>query len=136
MKKDARWQADADYRAKIDTVQDVCADLGWRFEVWTDADMAPTKRFRDNVVQIQMQRFVAIDDVQTLLVERAMRTNRNRMSIGQIRDVLGGMPGAVDMVRGLMCRGVLQLPLGEMISDATVAVLAAPTATPAREHAA
>lgn len=135
VKKNARWRSDPDYRDKIDTVRDVCADLGWAFEVWTDADIAPTARVRDNIVQVQMQRFIGIDDVQVLLVIRAMQANRGRLTIGQIKQVLGGMPGAGDLVRGLMCRGVLQLPLAENIGDATVATLVTPAISPILEHA-
>ena len=63
VKKDGKWQSDPEYRMKIDAVADVCAELGWGFEVWTDSVMAATTRVRENIAQIQMQRFVAIDDV-------------------------------------------------------------------------
>ena len=136
VKKDMRALSAPDYAAKIDEVRAVCSDLGWRFEVWTERDMAPCPRVRDNIRQIQMERFVSIDDVQVLLVRRAFHEHGGRLSVGQIKRVLGGAPGAMGLVAGLMCRGLLGLPLGERISDETIATYFVRSTSPAREHAA
>ncbi len=135
VKKDGRWQSDLVYRAKLEAVRDVCAELGWRFEVWTQSAMAPSPRVRDNIVQIQMQRFVQIDEIQTIAVRRAFGRNDGQLTVGQLRHTLGGLLGAGDLVRGLMCRGVLKLPLEEQIRDVTVTTLFTAHVLPLLEHA-
>jgi hypothetical protein len=136
VKKDGRWQSDVDYRNKIGTVRDLCTDLGWRFEVWTQTRMAPCSRVRDNIAQIQMQRFIGIDEVQSSMVERALEANGGALSVGRIKRTLGGVLGAADFVRGLMCRGVLTLPLDELVCDSTIATAFTRCATPRLEHSA
>lgn len=136
VKKDGRWQSDPVYRAKIEAVREICSDLGWRFEIWTQKTMAPTSHDRDNIAQIQMQRFVRIDEVQTLLVARAFQRNDGRIPVSEIKRTIGGMPGAGDLVRGLMCRGCLELPLGEVIQDSTIATAFNRCVSPRLEHSA
>lgn len=136
VKKDDRWQSDPDYRFKIDVVRAICADLGWRFEVWTQASMAPSARVRENIAQIQMQRFISIDALQGLLIEQAFAEAEGELRIGRISEVLGGIAGASDIARGLMCHGMLALPLDERLCDATVATKFTRCASPRLDHAA
>jgi hypothetical protein len=135
VKKNACWQTDPVYSNKIDTVGGICADLGWDFQVWTQSGMAPSPRVRDNIAQIQMQRFVGIDDVQSQMVARALQSSEGRLTVGEIKCVLGSEGGTGDVVRGLMCRGLLRLPLDEQISDKTIATAFTRCASPHMEHA-
>lgn len=135
VKKDTRAFEDRAYNAKIEVVGSVCSDLGWLFEIWTARDMAPCSRARDNIRQIQMERFVSIDDVQKLLVQRAFDKNQGCLDVGQIKRLLGGGPGAGSLVSGLMCHGLLVLPLSQRITDDTPATYFKRSASPDREHA-
>ncbi|MBB5711871.1 TnsA endonuclease N-terminal domain-containing protein [Sphingomonas xinjiangensis] len=128
-------QPEPQYRAKLDIVRDICADLEWRFEIWSERTLAPTRRVRDNIAQIQMQRFISIDSVQILVVSRALRENGGRLAVGQIRTLLGCRLGAGDLVRGLMCRGLLELPLDKRIDHKTIATLFTRCVSPSFEHA-
>lgn len=83
VKQDTRALADSDYGAKIEAVRSVCSDLGWLFEIWTARDMAPCSRTRDNIRQIQMERFVCIDPTQKLMVFRAFQASSGHLSVGE-----------------------------------------------------
>ena len=136
VKKDSRWQRDPSYRSKLEVVRAVCRDIGWGFDVWTQSDIAPTSRVRDNISQIQMQRFISIGEVELLLVERALRKGGGSIAVGEVKETLDGARGAGDLVRGLMCRGILSLPLDQLITDATMATIFDRCLTPQLEHAA
>lgn len=136
VKKDARWQSDLEYRAKLNAAESVCDELGWDFQVWTDSSMAPSTRVRENIAQIQMQRFLAIDDVQALIASRALRLSSGILTVKEIGHALGNLAGAGDFARGLMCRGVLSLPLDERIGPNTMATAFSPCAAPDVRHAA
>lgn len=136
VKKDDHWQRDLAYRSKIATVRGVCEDLGWRFEIWTQSSMAPSARVRDNIAQIQMQRFIGIDETQGLMVERALKKNDGQLTIREIGRALGGVLGAGDFARGLMCRGMLSLPLDELVCETTIVSAFERCASPSLEHAA
>lgn len=122
-KADDRWKLDTEYRAKIELVAELCANIGVGFAVWTNRMMAPTERVRDNVIQIQMERYAGVETAHELLVHRELSLGGGTASFGDLRRVLGGGPSAGSFIRAMMCRGLLRLPLADRITDATTVTL-------------
>lgn len=52
---------------------------------------------------------------------RAFQASSGHLSVGEIKDLLGTAVGATSLVGGLMCQGLLTLPLAQRITDDTVA---------------
>jgi hypothetical protein len=122
-KADDRWKLDTKYRRKIELVEELCEEMGLGFAVWTNRMMAPTELVRDNVVQIQMERYADVESAHELLVRRALSKQGGTASFGDLRQVLGRDPSAGAFIRAMMCRGMLRLPLHERIVDETVVTM-------------
>lgn len=122
-KADDRWKLNADYRCKIELVEQLCDEMGLGFVVWTNRMMAPTEIVRDNVVQIQMERYAAVETVHELLVRRALSLKGGAASFSHLRQVLDAGPSGGAFIRAMMCRGMLRLPLDERITDDTIVTL-------------
>jgi hypothetical protein len=127
VKSDDRWRRNEEYAEKIALVSAICDQVGFSFAVWPERSIAPTPRVRVNIVQIQMERYAAIEESHVLLVRAALYERGGTATVGQLGQVLGGWPGAEAFVRAMMCRGVLRLPLDEAINADTVATMIART---------
>jgi len=125
VKKDDAWKSDEFYAEKIRLAALVCAEVGVEFEVWTDAKMVPTRRVRENVVAIQTARTVEYDEVDRLLVVRALNLNGGRASVKQLKAAIPAHPPhiAEAIIRAMMCRRVLVLPLDRPLGDDTTVEL-------------
>lgn len=125
VKKDGSWQRDAFYAEKIRCVREVCAQVGVPFAVWTEKMVAPNLTTKRNIVTTQEARTVEYDDVHQLLVVRALKAGGGAAPLGALKAVLAdhGPHTAEAMIRGMMCRRVLMLPLCASINDDTLVTI-------------
>ena len=125
VKKDDLWKTDEFYAEKIRLTAAVCAEVAVGFAVWTEKQMARTLRIKENVVAIQAARTVEYDEVDRLLLVRALKSHGGSATVGQLKAALPVHPRhiAEAIIRGMMCRRVLILSLNEHLGDETTATL-------------
>lgn len=116
VKHDARWKADPDYSAVVDAIRGICDEIGWLHTVSTAKDVAPSPTVRDSIVRIQSQRFCAYEKQHLNAVLLALAAGKTA-TMRDLKQVVGGMPGAQNIVMAMMCHGHIRIPLDRRPDD-------------------
>ena len=119
VKNDSRWKSDEGYRRVVEIAGDICREIGWTYDISTKADIAPSPRVRDNILQIQAERYIMVGGAEIVAVLTALRSANGHATMGDLKAVLGGRPGVQAIVKGMMCRGYLRIPLDGRLEDRT-----------------
>lgn len=115
-----------DERSMMTAVANVCSEIGWRFALLKDHDVAPTDRVRDNIIAIQAERYANVQTSDLIAVVTSLHEAGGAAALGRLVACIGEHRPSRPIIKALMCHGHLTLPLDQRIDDRTIVTAAPP----------